>query len=100
MTIQEEIKSLNNSGVQALKTAINKAWMYVSKSGKQIELNGISSSLLEDILEDNGVDLATSFCDSDGTFVEYNTDYVHFYLDIETGILSITKEIPDNLSVD
>lgn len=99
MTIQEEIKSLNNSGVQALKTAINKAWMYVSKSGKQIELVGISSSLLEDILEDNGVDLATSFFDSDGTFIEYNTNYVHFFLDTETGILSITRETPDDLSV-
>lgn len=100
MTKEREIQFLNEDGIELLKATLCEAWEYVSKTGNEVELSGISPAILEDILEEYGVDLSTSFCDGDCTFVEYNTDYIHFYLDINTGTLNIYSEKPKKHSTD
>lgn len=91
-TVRDLIKYNNDNGIKYLKLAIYSAWQEVKNTGKEIVLNNIPVSLLEDVLEDNKVDLSTSFVNEDSQFIEYNTDWIHFILEKDTGWLTITKK--------
>lgn len=91
-TVRDLIKYNNDNGIFYLKLAIYSAWQEVKNTGKEIVLNNIPVSLLEDVLEDNRVDLSTSFVNEDSQFIEYNTDWIHFILEKDTGWLTITKK--------